>query len=95
MERSAAWVCRSHESCVAELKAQAHHLEIDSGGGLMPLYKFHVLTSAGEAEMELGFHRDEAAVAYAERLSDAAEIEIWRASELLTTVGAVVELADA
>jgi hypothetical protein len=30
----------------------------------MPLYKFHVRTSEGEAEMELGFYRDEAAVAY-------------------------------
>jgi hypothetical protein len=61
----------------------------------MPLYTFRVLTSAGEAEMELGFHRDEAAVSYAERLSSSAEIEIWRASEHLKTVGAVVELADA
>jgi hypothetical protein len=61
----------------------------------MPLYTFRVLTSAGKAEMELGFHRDEAAVTYAERLSDDAQIEIWRASELLMTVGKVVELADA
>jgi hypothetical protein len=61
----------------------------------MPLYTFRVVTSAGKAEMELGFHRDEAAVSYAERLGHGAEIEIWRASDHLKTVGAVIELADA
>jgi hypothetical protein len=61
----------------------------------MPLYTFRVMTSAGEAEMELGFHRDEAAITYAERISSASEIQIWRSSEHLATVGAVVELADA
>lgn len=61
----------------------------------MPLYTFRVVTSAGEAEMELGFHRDEAALTYAERLSGSAQIEVRRASQHLKTVGAVVELADA
>ena len=61
----------------------------------MPLYTFRVVTAAGEAEMELGFHRDEAAVTYARRLSGNAQIQIWRATEHVRTVGAVVELADA
>lgn len=61
----------------------------------MPLYTFRIVTWAGKAEMELGFHRDEAAVAYAERWSGAAEIGIWRESEHVQTVGAVLELADA
>ncbi len=61
----------------------------------MPLYTFRVHTHLGRAEMELGFHRDEAALAYAERMSGAAEVEIWRSADHLKTVGAVVELADA
>ena len=61
----------------------------------MPLYTFRVLTSAGQAEMELGFHRDEAAFAYAERMSESAEVEIWRSSEYLKTMGKVAELAHA
>ena len=60
----------------------------------MPLYTFRVVTTEGNAEMELGFSRDEAAVAYAERLGNAAEIGVWRASEHLKTVGSALEFAD-
>jgi hypothetical protein len=44
----------------------------------MPLYRFCVITPEGAAEMELGFHEDRAAVAYAQRASDKAEIVVWR-----------------
>jgi hypothetical protein len=49
----------------------------------MPLYTFHVVTTEGKAEMELGFSRDEAAVAYAEQLANSAEIGVWRSTEHL------------
>jgi hypothetical protein len=44
----------------------------------MPLYRFCVSTPEGAAEMELGFHEDRAAVAYAQHVSDKAEIVVWR-----------------
>lgn len=83
-------------AAVARTRGEAHSVHIDSGAGQMPLYTFRVLTAAGEAEMDLGFHRDEAAIVYAERIGrEAAKIEIWRASEHLQTVGPLLELADA
>lgn len=44
----------------------------------MPLYRFCVSTPEGAAEMELGFHEDAAAMAYAHRCSGEAEITVWR-----------------
>jgi hypothetical protein len=61
----------------------------------MPLYTFHVHTSEGQSEMELGFYRDEAAFAYAEQMGRSAEVQVWRSSEHLKTVGKVVELEAA
>jgi hypothetical protein len=42
----------------------------------MPLYTFRVLTSQGHAETELGFFRDDAAVAYGEGMRRTAQVEI-------------------
>lgn len=61
----------------------------------MPLYTFRLVTSAGKAEMDLGFHRDDAAFDYAERLGAGVQIEVWRGAEHLKTLEAVSELADA
>lgn len=44
----------------------------------MPLYRFCVSTPEGAAEMELGFHEDRAAMAYARRVSGDVEIAVWR-----------------
>ena len=60
----------------------------------MPLCAFRVIPSAGRADMELGFPRDEAAFAYGKRMSVSAEVKVWRSSEHLRTVG-TVELAHA
>lgn len=53
---------------------------------MMPTYTFRVITGSGSSEMDLGFHKDEAAVTYGRRMAAAARVEVWRSVDRISTI---------
>lgn len=53
----------------------------------MPLYSLRSRTGKGfDSVSEIGFYRDEGAVAYARRTAGTCTIEVWRDEELIAVV---------